>query len=116
MVIHGRQVEIHLPSRFRCKLARFETKHHKATQFHVIKQQVEVEILVAHLQMHLPTDERKTRAKLQKEFLHMRQQGIHDDRIDFLFVNEGRPVMQTFPIVAPMQTTQTARSGSMRRC
>ena len=40
----------------------------------MVKQQVEVKILVTHLEMHLPPDERKPRAHLQQQLLHMLHQ------------------------------------------
>ena len=53
----------------RREVARLEVNHHKAAQLQMVKQQVEVEILIADLKMHLSSDERETRAQLQQEFL-----------------------------------------------
>jgi hypothetical protein len=52
-VIHGRKVEIHFPREFRLEIFDFELENHKAAQRQMVEKQIEVEVLLANLQMVL---------------------------------------------------------------
>jgi hypothetical protein len=49
-----------------------------APKLEMVEKEVEVEILVANLEMHLPTDKGETRSQLQKELLDMVDEGLLD--------------------------------------
>jgi len=44
----------------------------------MIEKQAEVKVLIAHLQMHLSANERKTGPQFQQEFFHMPEQRVFD--------------------------------------
>ena len=52
---------------FRLEGASLQFHHHIAVQLQVIEQQVDEEVIAAHLQRHLPPDEGKTCTQLQQK-------------------------------------------------
>jgi hypothetical protein len=46
--------------------------------FCIAMEQVDEKLVAAHIQQHLPPDERKARAQLQQEFGDMLHQGVFD--------------------------------------
>ena len=49
-----------------------------APELEVVEKEVEVEILIANLEMHLPTDKGETSSQLQKELLDVVDEGLLD--------------------------------------
>ena len=72
--VHGREVEIELTDVLRLELAGFEFDHHIATQSEMIKEQIQIKIIAADIQMILVTEESKSRPQLQKQPRDLRHQ------------------------------------------
>ena len=64
------------------ELADLEVDHHVALELDVVENQVGVEVVAVERQPQLPADEREAPAQLQKERLHLADQGLFDARLD----------------------------------
>ena len=78
LAIHRSQIKPQLPQMLRFELATLEFDHHIAAQLEVVEQQVDEKLVTAHIQQHLPPDEREARAQFQQEFGDMLHQGVFD--------------------------------------
>ncbi|MCW3062242.1 MAG: hypothetical protein JWQ02_4063 [Capsulimonas sp.] len=77
-IVHGGEVEVHLAGVLRQKLAALELDHHVAAQFDVIKEQVQVVIVLRDLQVILTAQKREPRPKLQQELPDLFDQPLLD--------------------------------------
>ena len=77
-VVHGGEVEVHLAGGFGREVARFQVHHEEAAEMQVVKEKVEVEVLPADFEMHLPTDEGKAGAEFEEKFFDVRHQALLD--------------------------------------
>src|SRR5262249_9435495 len=67
-VVYRGQVEIHLARIFRFEPGRLEIHDDVASELQVIEQQIDVEVLAIHHEMHLLPHESETRAELDEKF------------------------------------------------
>ena len=65
--VDGGKVEIQLSGILRLELPSFQLDHYIAAELQVVEQQIEIEIVAAHVQMILIAEERKACSKLQKQ-------------------------------------------------
>jgi len=70
-----------LPCVLRLKFAGFEFNYHVAAEVQVIKQQVDIKIVAADIQMILIAEKRKPGPKLQQKLRHI----FHERLFDFPF-------------------------------
>lgn len=77
-IVHGGAVEIDLAGIARLEGAGLEFDHDIAPELEMVEKEVEVEILVANLEMHLASDKRKAGSQLQKELLDVVNEGLLD--------------------------------------
>ena len=76
--VHGGEIEAQLAQVFGFELAALELDHHIAAQFEVIEQQVDEELVAAHVQQHLPAHECKTGSQFQQKLGDVFDQGAFD--------------------------------------
>lgn len=79
-VVHGGEVEIELADVAWREGAGFQLDDDVAAELEVIEEKIERVVFIAHFQAHLPSDEGKAGAQLQKEFLDVIHQGPLDLR------------------------------------
>jgi hypothetical protein len=75
-IVHGRAVEVDLSGIAGFEGAGLEFYDDIAPELEMVEKEVEVEILVANLEMHLPTDKGETGSQLQKELLDVVDEGL----------------------------------------
>jgi hypothetical protein len=84
--IDGGQIKIHLAGIFGRELLHLKVDDHKASQFEMVEQEIEVEVFVADHDMHLPPHERETGPELQQKLLDVIDQPGLEVAFDGLFV------------------------------
>ena len=72
--IYSRQVEVKLTGVFRFEVTGFKLNNHKASQIQIIKQQVDIEIVAANIQMLLIPDKRETGSKFHQKLCYITYQ------------------------------------------
>ena len=75
-VIHGRQVEVHLPGILWFEGSSFEFQHDITAKFDVIEEQVDEKLFAAHFQLELLAEKRETRPKLEQKLPDMGDQTL----------------------------------------
>jgi hypothetical protein len=81
-VVGGGEIEVQLTHERRVEWHGLEFDDHVAAQRQVVEEQIEVEVLLADLQVDLSPDKSEARAKLEQELLHVGEQS----RLDRAFV------------------------------
>ncbi len=71
LVVHHATIEVHLSGIFGFEIAAFEIDYHVAAQLEVIEEQVDVEILLADVEVVLSSDKGEALAQLQQKFFQM---------------------------------------------
>jgi hypothetical protein len=77
-IVHGSAVEVDLSGIAGFEGAGLEFYDDIAPELEMVEKEVEVEILVTNLEMHLPTDKGETGSQLQKELLDVVDEGLLD--------------------------------------
>lgn len=72
--IHRSEVKAQLAQVLGLELAGLELDHHVAAQLEVIEQQIDEELVAAHIQQHLPADEGEACTQFQQKFGDMPDQ------------------------------------------
>jgi hypothetical protein len=90
-VVHRRLVEVHLAGEFRLERLHLQLDDYETPDRQVIEEQIEIVVLAAHFQMHLPADERKAHTKFEQEFLNMPHQSLFQVALTRLY-REGQKV------------------------
>ena len=69
--VYGRKVELHFARVLRFEVGGFEFNDHEATQFQMVEQRVEEEVLAFHFQRVLTAHERKADAQFEQKIADM---------------------------------------------
>lgn len=75
-VIHAGQIEIQLTNERRVEVARLEFDDDIAAQLEVVKEQVDIEVLIANFKVDLASYKRESGTKLQKKLLDVVDKGL----------------------------------------
>ena len=67
--IHRREVEVELSGVFRLELTIFQLNHHIAAKIQIIKQQVNLEVIAAHIEVVLIAEKRRANFAIYFRFL-----------------------------------------------
>ena len=73
-VSHG----VHFTGLFRGEVAGFQIHDDVAPQLEVVKEEIEVEILVTDFHVDLPSDQGKADAEFEQELFHMGEECVFD--------------------------------------
>lgn len=73
-VVHGREVEVHLAGVLGPEVGHLQVDHDEAAQAQVVEEEVEVEVLAAHLQVVLAADKGEAHPQLEHEVLEVRDE------------------------------------------
>ena len=88
-VVHHVAVEVHLAGVLGLEGAFLQVDDHEAAQAQVVEQQVDVEVLLADVEVILPPDEGEALAEFQQELLQVGQQaGFQFALVEGLFERE----------------------------
>ena len=90
-VVDRGEIEIHFARGFGGKVACLEIDDDEAAQLQVIEEEIEVEVLIANVQVNLPSDQCKSRAQFEEKFLDV----VDEAEFDGAFVpGTGRPALR----------------------
>ena len=73
-IVYGRKIEIHLPGIFGRELLHLQVDDNKAAQLEMVKQQVEIKVVLAYHEMDLPTYKREAGPQFEQKLLDVRDQ------------------------------------------
>lgn len=87
--IHGRKIEVELTCIIGLKFACFQFNRNIATQIEIVEQQVNVEIVAAHVKMILIAEERKAGTQFQKKLGYILDESLFNISFDHILLERN---------------------------